>query len=176
MLKMKIFLVLLFSSVVWAVPFNVEVVKKGDGDEIRSGQLIKVHYKGYLYADIVKFDSLKVAAAAESAEKAKQDSIAAAAKKDSKSKAKDKKAEALAAMEVQAAACRRQQEEFSEYMDRVAEDIQQKSERFAAVAPGGKDGKQHASAVQRQRGKQIDGGHGEVCEREPAHKYRISRF
>ncbi|WP_173379899.1 FKBP-type peptidyl-prolyl cis-trans isomerase [Fibrobacter succinogenes] len=91
---MKIFLVLLFSSVVWAVPFNVEVVKKGDGDEIRSGQLIKVHYKGYLYADIVKFDSLKVAAAAESAEKAKQDSIAAAAKKDSKSKAKDKKAEA----------------------------------------------------------------------------------
>ncbi len=94
MLKMKIFLVLLFSSVVWAVPFNVEVVKKGDGDEIRSGQLIKVHYKGYLYADIVKFDSLKVAAAAESAEKAKQDSIAAAAKKDSKSKAKDKKAEA----------------------------------------------------------------------------------
>ena len=94
MLKMKIFLVLLFSSVVWAVPFNVEVVKKGDGDEIRSGQLIKVHYKGYLYADIVKFDSLKVAAAAESAEKAKRDSIAAAAKKDSKSKAKDKKAEA----------------------------------------------------------------------------------
>ena len=94
MLKMKIFLVLLFSSVVWAVPFNVEVVKKGDGDEIRSGQLIKVHYKGYLYADIVKFDSLKVAAAAESAEKAKQDSIAAAAKQDSKSKAKDKKAEA----------------------------------------------------------------------------------
>ena len=94
MLKMKIFLVLLFSSVVWAVPFTVEVVKKGDGDEIRSGQLIKVHYKGYLYADIVKFDSLKVAAAAESAEKAKQDSIAAAAKKDSKSKAKDKKAEA----------------------------------------------------------------------------------
>ena len=94
MLKMKIFLVLLFSCAVWAVPFNVEVVKTGNGDEIRSGQLIKVHYKGYLYADIVKFDSLKVAAAAESAEKAKQDSIAAAAKKDSKSKAKDKKAEA----------------------------------------------------------------------------------
>ncbi len=46
---------------------------------------------------------------------------------------KDKKAEALAAMEVQAAACRRQQEEFSEYMDRVAEDIQQKSERFKYV-------------------------------------------
>ena len=95
MLKMKIFLVLLFSCAVWAIPFNVEVVKTGNGDEIRSGQLIKVHYKGYLYADIVKFDSLKAVAAAESAEKAKQDSIAAAAaKKALKSKSKDKKAEA----------------------------------------------------------------------------------
>ena len=94
MLKMKIFLVLLFSCAVWAIPFNVEVVKTGNGDEIRSGQLIKVHYKGYLYADIVKFDSLKAVAAAESAEKAKQDSIAAAtAKKALKSKSKDKKAE-----------------------------------------------------------------------------------
>ena len=93
MLKMKIFLVLLFSSIVWAIPFNVEVVKTGDGDEIRAGQLIKVHYKGYLYADIVKFDSLKVAAAADSVEKAKQDSIAAAtAKKGAKSKPKDKTA------------------------------------------------------------------------------------
>ena len=46
---------------------------------------------------------------------------------------KDKKAEALATMELQAEACRRQQEEFSNYMDRVAEDIQQKSERFKYV-------------------------------------------
>ena len=90
---MKIFLVLLFSSIVWAIPFNVEVVKTGDGDEIRAGQLIKVHYKGYLYADIVKFDSLKVAAAADSVEKAKQDSIATAtAKKGAKSKSKGKTA------------------------------------------------------------------------------------
>ena len=46
---------------------------------------------------------------------------------------KDKKAEALAQMEIQAEQCRRQQEEFSDYMDRVAEDIQQKSERFKYV-------------------------------------------
>ena len=95
MLKFKIFFVLLLSSVVWAVPFNVEVVKTGDGDEIRAGQLIKVHYKGYLYADMLHFDSLKVAAAQDSIAKAQADSVAAAtAKKDPKSKAKDKKADA----------------------------------------------------------------------------------
>ena len=60
MSKLKIFLVLGLACMAWAVPFNVEVVKTGDGDEIRAGQLIKVHYRGYLYADIVKFDSLKV--------------------------------------------------------------------------------------------------------------------
>ena len=93
MLKFKIFFVLLFSSVVWAVPFNIEVVKTGDGDEIRAGQLIKVHYKGYLYADMLHFDSLKVAAAQDSIAKVQADSVAAAtAKKDSK-KVKDKKAE-----------------------------------------------------------------------------------
>ena len=66
MSKFKIFIVLLFSSVVWAVPFNIEVVKTGDGDEIRAGQLIKVHYKGYLYADMLRYDSLKVVAAQDS--------------------------------------------------------------------------------------------------------------
>ena len=95
MLKFKIFIVLLFSSVVWAVPFNVEVVKTGEGDEIRAGQLIRVHYKGFLYADMLHFDSLKVAAAQDSIAKAQADSVAAAsAKKDSKPKAKDKKADA----------------------------------------------------------------------------------
>ena len=93
MLKFKIFFVLLFSSMVWAIPFNVEVVKTGEGDEIRAGQLIKVHYKGYLYADIVKFDSLKVVADSV----AKADSIAKATdpKPDAKKGAKkaDKKAE-----------------------------------------------------------------------------------
>ena len=42
---------LLTCSVVWAVPFKVEVLKNGDGDPIRAGQLIQVHYKGYLAAD-----------------------------------------------------------------------------------------------------------------------------
>ena len=95
MSKFKIFIVLLFSSVVWAVPFNIDVVKTGEGDEIRAGQLIKVHYRGYLYADMLHYDSLKVAAAQDSIAKAQADSVAAAtAKKDSKSKAKDKKAKA----------------------------------------------------------------------------------
>lgn len=93
MSKFKIFLVLLFSGVVWAVPFNIEVVKTGDGDEIRAGQLIKVHYRGYLYADMLHYDSLKVAAAQDSIAKAQADSIAAAtSKKDAKSKAKETKA------------------------------------------------------------------------------------
>ena len=44
MSKFKIFIVLLFSSVVWAVPFNIDVVKTGEGDEIRAGrQRVKVH-------------------------------------------------------------------------------------------------------------------------------------
>ncbi|MBR3070781.1 FKBP-type peptidyl-prolyl cis-trans isomerase [Fibrobacter sp.] len=51
MSKLKFFLVLLTCSVVWAVPFKVEVLKNGDGDPIRAGQLIQVHYKGYLAAD-----------------------------------------------------------------------------------------------------------------------------
>ena len=93
MLKFKIFFVLLFSSMVWAIPFNVEVVKTGEGDEIRAGQLIKVHYKGYLYADIVKFDSLKVVA--DSVAKADSIAKATAPKPDAKKGAKkaDKKAE-----------------------------------------------------------------------------------
>jgi len=51
MLKLKIFLALFTCSVAWAVPFKVDVVKNGDGEPIRAGQLIKVHYKGYLASD-----------------------------------------------------------------------------------------------------------------------------
>ena len=51
MLKLKFFLVLLACSVAWAVPFKVETVKEGSGEPIRAGQLIKVHYKGYLAVD-----------------------------------------------------------------------------------------------------------------------------
>ncbi len=53
MSKLKFFLVLLTCSVVWAVPFKVEVVKDGSGEPIRAGQLIQVHYKGYLATDSV---------------------------------------------------------------------------------------------------------------------------
>ena len=51
MLKIKFFLVLLACSVAWAVPFKSETVKEGSGEPIRAGQLIKVHYKGYLAVD-----------------------------------------------------------------------------------------------------------------------------
>lgn len=55
----KFFPVLLITCNLWAVPFNVEVVKEGSGDTIRAGQLIQVHYKGFLLADLK--DSSKVA-------------------------------------------------------------------------------------------------------------------
>lgn len=69
MSKLKIFLVLLMSSVCFAIPFKVETVKEGAGDSIRAGQLIKVHYRGYLYLDSAAIaaekariiDSLRVA-------------------------------------------------------------------------------------------------------------------
>lgn len=54
MFKFKLFSVLLFACNLWAVQFNMEVVKEGSGTGIRAGQLIKVHYKGYLLMDIIK--------------------------------------------------------------------------------------------------------------------------
>jgi peptidylprolyl isomerase len=51
MSKTNLFIVLLLSCVVWAIPYKVETVKEGSGDPIRAGQLIKVHYKGFLAAD-----------------------------------------------------------------------------------------------------------------------------
>ena len=44
----KFFPVMLITCNLWAVPFKVEVVKEGAGDTIRAGQLIQVHYKGFL--------------------------------------------------------------------------------------------------------------------------------
>lgn len=69
MSKLKIFLVLLMSTACFAIPFKVETIKEGVGDTIRGGQLIKVHYKGYLYLDSAAIaaekarivDSLRVA-------------------------------------------------------------------------------------------------------------------
>lgn len=70
MSKLKIFLVLLMSVSCFAVPFKMETVKEGSGDPIRAGQLIKVHYKGFLYQDSTKLtemsknDSIVVAGSA----------------------------------------------------------------------------------------------------------------
>lgn len=76
MSKINIFVVLLLSCMVWAIPYKSETVKEGSGDPIRAGQLIAVHYKGFLAADSalmnassapaakgdsLKADSLKVA-------------------------------------------------------------------------------------------------------------------
>lgn len=72
MSKINVFFVLLLSGMVWAVPFKVETVKEGSGDPIRAGQLIKVHYKGFLAAD----SALMMASAAP----AKADTAKAAAK------------------------------------------------------------------------------------------------
>lgn len=73
MSKINLFFVLLLSSMVWAVPFKVETVKEGSGEPIRAGQLIKVHYKGFLAADSAL---MKAPAAAE----AKADTAKGAAK------------------------------------------------------------------------------------------------
>ena len=67
--KLKIFLVLALFCNLWAIPFNIESVKDGQGDEIRKGQLIKVHFKGYLILDSLQ--------KAEYEKKAQEDSLAA---------------------------------------------------------------------------------------------------
>lgn len=71
MSKLKIFTAVLALALcnALAIPFKVETVKEGEGDTIRAGQLIKVHYKGYLYLDSAKIiaeknrvlDSLRLA-------------------------------------------------------------------------------------------------------------------
>lgn len=59
MSKLKFFLVLLLNVACFAIPFRTETVKEGSGDPIRAGQLIKVHYKGYLYLDSAKIAAEK---------------------------------------------------------------------------------------------------------------------
>lgn len=56
MSKLKIFTAVLALALcnALAIPFKVETVKEGAGDTIRAGQLIKVHYKGYLFLDSAK--------------------------------------------------------------------------------------------------------------------------
>lgn len=67
--KLKIFLVLALFCNLWAIPFNIESVRDGQGDEIRKGQLIKVHYKGYLILDSLRMEEMR--------KKAYEDSLAA---------------------------------------------------------------------------------------------------
>lgn len=67
--KLKIFLVLALFCNLWAIPFNIESVRDGQGDEIRKGQLIKVHYKGYLILDSLRMEEMR--------KKAHEDSLAA---------------------------------------------------------------------------------------------------
>ena len=67
--KLKIFLVLALFCNLWAIPFNIESVKDGQGDEIRKGQLIKVHYKGYLILDSLRMEEMR--------KRAYEDSLAA---------------------------------------------------------------------------------------------------
>ncbi|SHK74185.1 FKBP-type peptidyl-prolyl cis-trans isomerase [Fibrobacter sp. UWEL] len=96
--KLKIFLVLLMSSLCFAVPFKTETVKEGAGDPIRSGQLIKVHYKGYLYLDSAAIaaekarlvDSLRVADSLRLANDLSAEQIAGVSNPDN-SKKKDAK-------------------------------------------------------------------------------------
>ena len=67
--KLKIFLVLALFCNLWAIPFNIESVRDGQGDEIRKGQLIKVHYKGYLILDSLRMEEMR--------KRAYEDSLAA---------------------------------------------------------------------------------------------------
>jgi len=70
MSKLKFFVVLLFATNIWAgTQFKVETVKAGEGDTIRAGQLIQVHYKGFLLADLL--DTVKTVDSAAVADTAK---------------------------------------------------------------------------------------------------------
>ncbi len=74
MSKLKLFLVLLFATNIWATTqFKVETVKAGEGDTIRAGQLIQVHYKGFLLADLL--DTVKTVDSAAVSDTTKVDSL-----------------------------------------------------------------------------------------------------
>lgn len=80
MSKTNLFIVLLLSCVVWAIPYKVETVKEGSGDPIRAGQLIKVHYKGFLAADSALMLAPAAPQTSENAEKDKNKAKEVAAK------------------------------------------------------------------------------------------------
>ncbi len=80
MSKLKIFLVLLMSVGCFAIPFDIETVKEGVGDTIRAGQLIKVHYRGFVYQDS---STIETVSKNDSAETAAVTPVDSAAVKDS---------------------------------------------------------------------------------------------
>jgi FKBP-type peptidyl-prolyl cis-trans isomerase len=96
--KLKIFLVLLMCSACFAIPFKVETVREGSGDPIRAGQLIRVHYKSYVYLDSAKIlaekarlaDSLRIADSLRLANDFNSDQIAGMTKVDTTKLVKDK--------------------------------------------------------------------------------------
>ena len=96
--KLKIFLVLLMCSACFAIPFKVETVREGSGDPIKAGQLIRVHYKSYVYLDSVKIlaekarlaDSLRIADSLRLANDFNSDQIAGMTKVDTTKLVNDK--------------------------------------------------------------------------------------
>ena len=77
-------------SACFAIPFKVETVKEGSGDPIKAGQLIRVHYKSYVYLDSAKIvaekarlaDSLRIADSLRLANDFNSDQVAGVTKVD----------------------------------------------------------------------------------------------
>lgn len=53
--KYALFVLVFSLSFAHAIPFVIKTLKEGEGDQVKTGQLIKVHYKGWL-ADSTYFD------------------------------------------------------------------------------------------------------------------------